>query len=256
VSTTAEAPVADPPTAVGTTYLYGIVPAGSVGSIASEGVRGTAVTVLEEGGVAALVSDVSDRELRMTRKDLRRHLDVVDEAFRETTILPCPFGTTVDSREAVVEDVLRAKREALVTGLADLEGTVQLNVKVSHDEDALLRTIVASDPTVARLRRESADDGAYAVRLELGRQVAGAVEAYREADAARLLDALAAEALDVAVEPDDALVLKAAFLVARARQDRFDAVVDRVAATEQELLRFEVIGPLAPTAFVQRVVEV
>ena len=251
-----EASVAEPPTALGTTYLYGIVPAGAVDSIASEGVRGATVTVLAQGGVAALVSDISDGELRMTRKDLRRHLDVIDEVFRETTILPCPFGTTLDSREAVVEDVLRAKRDALVAGLADLEGTVQLNVKVRHDERALLRTIVASDPTIARLRQESANDAAYAVRLELGRQVAGAVEAHREADAARLVDALADEAIDVAVERDDALVLKAAFLVARAQQDRFDAVIDRVAAAEQELLRFEVIGPLPPTAFVQRVVEV
>lgn len=256
MSTTAEPPVAEPPTAAGTTYLYGIVPAGAVDSISSEGVRGAAVTVVSEGGVAALVSDVSDRELRMTRKDLRRHLDVVDEAFRETTILPCPFGTTVDSREAVVEDVLRGKRDALAAGLADLKGTVQLHLKVRHEEQALLRAIVASDPAVARLRRESASDAAYATRLELGRQVAGAVEAYRDADAARLLDALAAEALDVVVEPDDKLVLKAAFLVERARQDRFDAVLDRVAAQEQELLRFEVIGPLPPTAFVQRVVEV
>jgi hypothetical protein len=256
VSPTAESPVAEPPTAVGTTYVYGIVPAGAVDSMASVGVRGSAVAVLEEGGVAALVSDLGGNELRVTRKDLRRHLEVVDEAFRETTILPCPFGTTVESREAVVEDVLRANREALVAGLTRLEGTVQLNVKVSHDEDALLRQIVASDPAIAHLRQETAGaDGAYGQRLELGQRVAAAVEAYRAADGARVLDALAAEALDVAVEPDDALVLKAAVLVARERQSRFDALVDRVAAAEQELLRFEVIGPLAPTAFVERVVE-
>lgn len=250
----AEASTVEPPTAVGTTYVYGVVPAGSIDAIASPGVRGASVEIVEEGGVAALVSDLPD-ELRVTRKDLRRHLDVVDEAFRETTILPCPFGTTVESREEVVADVLRPRREALVDGLARLEGTVQLNVKVRHDEDALLREIVAAEPAIAHLRRETAGSGgAYGQRLELGRLVAAAVEAYREAGAARVLDALAPEALDVADEPDDELVLKAAFLVERARQDRFDSAVDRVAAAEQKLLRFEVIGPLPPTSFVERVV--
>jgi len=233
------------------------VPAGVLDSIASPGVRGAAVAVLEEGGVAALVSDLPDEQLRVTRKDLRRHLDVVDEAFRETTILPCPFGTTVESREAVLQDVLRARRDALADGLTELEGTVQLNVKIGHDEEALLRQIVARDPAIARLREETADaDGAYSGRLELGQRVAAAVEAYREADAARLLEALAGDALDVVAEPDDALVVKAAFLVARAGLDRFNATLDSVAAAEQELLRFEVIGPLPPTAFVARVVEV
>ena len=47
------------------------------------------------------------------------------------------------SNGPVVEDVLRAKQDALVAGLADLEGTVQLNVKIRHDERALLRTILA-----------------------------------------------------------------------------------------------------------------
>ncbi len=254
---TAEAPAVEPPTAVGTTYVYGIVPAGAVDSIASPGVRGSAVAVLEEGGLAALVSDLPDDQLRVTRKDLRRHLDVVDEAFRETTILPCPFGTTVESREAVLQDVLRANRDSLAAGLAELEGTVQLNLKVRHDEDALLREIVARDPAIARLRQQTGGaDGVYGQRLELGQRVAAAVEAHRAADAVRVLDALVAEALDVADEPDEELVLRAAFLVSRARLDRFDALLERVAAAEQELLRFEVIGPLPPTAFVERVVQV
>ena len=244
-------------TAVGATYVYGIVPAGAVDSIASTGIRGTAVAVLEEDGVAALVSELPADGLRVTRKDLRRHLDVVDEAFRETTILPCPFGTTVDSREMVVEDVLRARRDALAAGLAELEGTLQLNVKVRHDEDALLREIVAGDPVIARLRLETAGDGAvYGQRLELGRRVAAAVEAHREVDGARVLDALLGEALDVAEEPDDSLVLRAAFLVARRRQDRFDAALDRLAEAERTRMSFEVIGPLPPTAFAGRVVEV
>lgn len=244
-------------TVVGETYVYGIVPAGAVDSIGSTGVRGTAVAVLGEDGVAALVSDLPADGLRMTRKDLRRHLDVIDEAFRETTVLPCPFGTTVDSRQAVVEDVLRAKRDALAAGLAELEGTLQLNVKVRHDEDAILREVVAADPVIARLRLDTAGNGAvYGQRLELGRRVAAAVEAHREADGARVLDTLLPEALDVAAEPDDSLALKASFLVARKRQDRFDAVLGRLAEAERERLRFEVIGPLPPTAFVDRVVGV
>jgi hypothetical protein len=212
------------------------------------------VEIVEGDGVAALVSDLPTSELRVRRRDLRAHLDVIEEAFGRTTILPCRFGTVVDSRADVRGGVLDARRDELLHGLAQLDGRVQLNVKATYDEDVLLAGIVAADPEVARLREatRTLGDAGYYERLRLGERVAAAVAAKRDEDAARVVDALTAEAEDVVLDkpPPDA-ALKASFLVERTRLERFDAALEQTAAAEQPALRFDVIGPLPPTAFAE-----
>jgi hypothetical protein len=240
------------------TYVYGVVRSSTLRSIASEGVSGTAVEIVDGDGVAALVSDLPSRELRVRRNDLRRHLDVIEEAFATTTILPCRFGTVVDSRHDLQDELLTYRREDLLAGLAQLKDRVQLNVKATYDEELLLTDIVAHDPEIARLREATRTLGnaAYGERLQLGELVAAAVAERREGDAARLVDALAGNADDVAVdEPPPEAALKASFLVVRSGLDAFDRTLEKVAAAEQPRLRFDVIGPLPPTAFAAAVVE-
>jgi hypothetical protein len=240
------------------TYVYGVVRSGSIGSVSSDGVSATRVAILEGDGVAALVSDLPTAELRVRRKDLRRHLDVIEEAFGTTTILPCRFGTVLDSRDSVREELLAATRDRLLAGLAQLDDRVQLNVKATYDQELLLRAVVTQNPQIARLREATRTLGgaAYAEQLQLGELVAAAVAERRDADSARILAALSREADYFSVdEPPQETGLKASFLVARDRLDAFDKALEDVAAAEQPNLRFDVIGPLPPTAFASAAVE-
>ena len=50
-------------------------------------------------------------------------------------------------------------------------------------------------------------------------------------------------------DPPEGAALKASFLVDRKRLARFDDALEKIAASAQPLLRFDVIGPLPPTAF-------
>jgi len=240
------------------TYVYGVVRSGSIASVSTDGVSGTPVAILDGDGVAALVSDLPTAELRVRRNDLRRHLDVIEEAFRATTILPCRFGTLLDSRDSVRENLLAASRDQLLTGLTQLDGRVQLNVKATYDQELLLRGIVAESPEIAQLREatRTLGDAAYAEQLRLGELVAAAVAEQRDDDAARILDGLSHQADDVAIEePSPEAALKASFLVARTRLEAFDKALEDSASAEQPKLRFDVIGPLPPTAFASAVVE-
>ena len=252
--TTSEPAVPEETRATTGAYVYGVVRSGSLNAIGAEGVSGLPVEIVDGEGVASLVTDLRADELRIRRRDLRRHLDVIEEAFGKTTILPCRFGTLVDSRTDVQTELLDARRDELLNGLAHLDGRVQLNVKATYDEDVLLAEIVANDPEVARLREatRTLGDAGYYERLRLGERVAAAVAAKREEDAARILDALGAEAEDVVLDapPADA-ALKASFLVQRNRLERFDNALEQTATAEQPTLRFDVIGPLPPTAFAE-----
>ena len=233
-------------------YVYGFVRSGALPPLGEAGIGASVVAVVEGDGVAALVSPVADTDVRLRRRDLHAHLRVLEAAFASATILPCPFGTVVSSVAELEERMLADAREDLLAGLARLDGTVQMNVKATYDEEALLREIVAADPQVAALRERTraAGEAAYYDRLRLGEIVAARVAERAEGDGERLVRALAATAVDVADEqPPAGSALRASFLVARDSLDRFDATLDELARQEQPLLRFEAIGPLPPTAF-------
>jgi gas vesicle protein GvpL/GvpF len=236
----------------GPLYVYGFVGSGALKAPREEGVGQKPVSVVEGDGVAALVSPVAGADVRLRRRDLTAHLRVIEAAFASTTILPCPFGTVVPSVEELERDVLGAARDELLAGLTQLEGTVQMNVKAIYDEEALLREIVGTDGEIALLRERTrgAGDAGYAERVRLGELTAARIAERAELDGERLVRALAANAVDVAVEqPAAGAALRASFLVERAALDRFDAALEALARDEQPLLRFDAIGPLPPTAF-------
>jgi hypothetical protein len=227
-------------------YVYGIVRADELPAVSTEGVAATAVELLERDGLAALVSRLPKGDVRVKRRDLDRHLHVLEEAFAEATIVPCPFGTVMPSDADVESVLLEARHDELTATLKRLDGTVQLNVNAVYDEEHLLRELLAANKEVAALR----DDTGYRARLRLGEVVAALVEERRERDADRILSQLLDVAEDVATDPPGEYgVLKASFLVSRKRLDRFDARLEESARMEHPVITVEVIGPLPPTAF-------
>jgi hypothetical protein len=233
-------------------YVYAVARHGTVDTSGLDGVDGAAVGAIGHGGLDALVSEVADGRLHVRRRDLVRHLELLEAAFVQATIVPCAFGTVLADEAAVRRDLLERRRPELERLLERLDGRLQLNVRAVYDEEAVLREIVASDPEIARLRRESRALGraGHFTRIRLGELVAGALGARRVVDERRLLDRLAARADDVVVETaPDTVALKASFLVARKRVRRFDAALEELAAAESPRLSFESVGPLPPTAF-------
>jgi hypothetical protein len=235
-------------------YVYGVIRSGTSGGPAIEGVGDAAVTLLEEGDLTAAVSALPEGPLQARRRDLLRHLDVIQKLFGETTVVPSAFGTVVESPETLRQEVLLGRRHELLDLLKRLGGRVQMTVKASHNEEELLREIVAAEPEIARLREQTQGRGhaAYYDNIRLGELVAGALAVRRETDAARVLDRLAVEADDVVVDgtAGDDFVLKAFFLVDERRLSRFDAALERLAREEAPRLFFNCVGPVPPTAFV------
>jgi hypothetical protein len=233
------------------TYVYGVVRNGTLREIRAEGVGGARVELLESEGLAALVSAVPDEEFRVKRRDLHRHLEVLEEAFAKTTVLPCPFATVVASGDELEQGLLAERREELLSAIDHLDGKVQLNVKAVYAEEDLLREIVANDREVAELRETTKRLGraGYYAQLDLGERVAAAVADRRARDTNRLLGELEQAAADVVVEEPHDAALKASFLVPRKQLKKFDQAIERIARREQPLLQFEVIGPLPPTSF-------
>lgn len=235
-------------------YVYGIIDSAGAAP-ATAGVGGAPVRTLAGEGAAALVSELPAGELRLGREDMLAHAHVLEAAVSEGTVLPLRFGVVMEADE-VRERLLAARGEELADALRELDGKVELNVRVLYEQDDVMRELVVAEPEIAALRARihgRPADATYYQRIELGELVAAALERRRTADADALLRALESVSLAVRVgeSAHERMVLSASFLVARERVAEFDAVLEREAAARVGRMRFKCVGPLAPHSFLE-----
>jgi hypothetical protein len=210
--------------------------------------------------VAALVSTVPDTELRMGRDAITTHARVLEDVHARETVLPMRFGLVMGG-DQIRRELLDARREELVSQLAEFADKVELKLRATYDEQTLLRDLVIEDREIANLRASlqgAPEDATYYARIRLGELVAHAIERKRALDAEQILEELSPLAVAVeAVEPThERIALNASFLVPREGVARFDAAVDRIGEAQAGRLRLRSVGPLPPHSFVRFALEV
>lgn len=236
-------------------YVYGVVASGTHDWRLDTGVGDAPIETIESGRLAALTSPLPTSEVRASRRNLYAHLRALECAFAATPILPLPFGTVFESADAVREELLGARETELVELLRRIDGLAQFTLTATYDEDRILREIVSGDTRLLQLREQSRGGGeaAAAARLRLGELVAGALELARDRDGEALVARLGAVVEDIAVA-DGRLdqVLRADLLVTRPKLAEFETAVARLAEDAAGRILFELVGPLPPTAFIER----
>lgn len=229
-------------------HVYGVVPASATLDRELEGVR---LVVYRE--LAALVSDLDSTELRAVSV-LRSHWRVLEQANSSTTVLPVRFGTVMADDGAVVDQFLEPEHDRLAAQLEAMAGKVQLTVKGFYEEDALMASVVAESPVIARLRdhvQALPEAAAYYKRIELGQRVAAEVERARERDAQRIFERLRPFALAAQLEPPSTIdaAVNAAFLVEERRVEEFSQAVAELRRELAGQIRLRFVGPLPPYSF-------
>jgi hypothetical protein len=236
------------------TYVYGIA-AASNPSLPKEmgGVGDPArpVRILEAAGLAAIVSDAPEG-LRPKRKDLLAHQNVLNEAGAGGTVLPLRFGSVAQDDETV-KGVLAERSEHYEERLKALADRVEYNVKATHNEEAVLHRVMATNPELRALTESNrqAGGGSYEDRLRLGEMVVAAVQNLEAEDATELQSILepAADAISVGPESTGWLA-NLSFLVDRKSAEVFLAAVEEVRKGYPHL-ELRVNGPLPPYSFVE-----
>jgi Gas vesicle synthesis protein GvpL/GvpF len=235
----------------GGTYVYGVTWSGR-GAARSAGVRDAAVTSVEHGELAALVSEIGADALRAKRRDLLRHSDVLQDAFASAPVLPFRFGTVLATPESVVEDLLAPRYEELVALLHQFDGLSELRLRARFVEDALLAEIVRDDPRIAALRDATRNAPATDARhVELGEAVAGSLAAKRAAAADELVGSLVAHARQVHVDEqaEELEVVRASFLVDERGARPLERAAEALAAANSGRIAMELVGPMPPHSF-------
>src|SRR4051794_14577221 len=135
-------------------WVYGIVPAGaSLETLDSRaGNELPEVSLVEAGDLAAIVSDRPADDPKATRDQALAHARVLEAAVHDASVVPFRFGIICSDDEEVGNDLLQARHDEFAQLLETVEGRVQMVLKVTYEEEALLREILEAEPEIAQLR--------------------------------------------------------------------------------------------------------
>ncbi|WP_328874864.1 GvpL/GvpF family gas vesicle protein [Streptomyces sp. NBC_00287] len=236
------------------TYVYGITASSHPAlpkDMTGVGEPPRPVRVLTQGDLAALVSEAPEG-LRPKRRDLLAHQNVLAETGAAGCVLPMRFGSVAPDDDSVT-GVLAERAEHYKERLRALDGTVEYNVKATHDEEAVLHRVMSQSPEIRALTESNrqAGGGSYEQKLQLGEMVVAAVKAREAEDAVEVLHALEPEAAAVSVGPESTgWLVNVSFLVNRDTAEVFLAAVDGLRKSRPHL-ELRVNGPLPPYSFVE-----
>jgi len=241
-------------------YVYGVVRESvaadeAVEDLPAVGSADARIAFVPHGGIAAVVSELTEERPLGTPDDLRAHAQVLDSlAAGFEPVLPLRFGTVLRDARAVADELLAGGHDDFVAALDRLEGSAQFTLGARYVEGAVLREILDEQPDARRLREELSrlpEDAGYYRKIQLGQLMAEAVDAKRDPDAAEIDRRLSPLAVAVAAEEPNApeAVADVSFLVERDRRQAFEEAAEDLARRWHGRIRLRLLGPVAPYAF-------
>lgn len=236
-------------------YVYGIVPSDVEPEADATGVADGTVSVVAQGEIAALVSELSVDRALGTPEDLRAHADVLDGTARVAPVLPLRFGAVLSDADAVKEELLSAHADEFASALEQLEGKAQYVVKGRYVEKAILQEIIDESDQAAQLRdaiRDKSEDAGRDARMALGELVSNAIVAKRDEDTRKTLDALEdlVESVNMREPTHEEEAVQVAVLADVERQEELEKAVGQLAENWDGRVEMKLLGPLAAYDFV------
>jgi hypothetical protein len=236
-------------------YLYAIVDRDSdLPALTFRGLEDAEVYAIEDGQVAAIVSDLPDKKVRPERRRLAAHHEVLRRLMAHHTVLPMAFGLIADGQESV-HRILRLNRDVFLEQLTRLRGKVEMGLRVNWDVQNIFEYIVAIHPELAVYRdqifrggREPSQDE----KIELGRFFDRYLQADREACTERVTRLLEPRCAEIVANKtrDEREVMNLACLVDRDRLKDFETGVVEAARGFNNDFAFDFNGPWPPHNFV------
>lgn len=195
-------------------YTYGIVEQEDI-TLDVAGVKNsTEVYTVEYQSLAAVVSDIDTTDPDRTDEDVEAHNDVLQRVLKYDggrTIIPMSFGMAFKNTRTL-KGVLRGARPALQSTLNDIEGTVELGVKVISTGDEGRSQDVQSDiaETLSAVSINETENDLFS----------------------------------------DRLILNKSYLVSRSERGAFDDAIDDVQESYDKRFTVQYTGPWPPYNFV------
>ena len=239
------------------TYVYGIVPARAKLKVEANGVGDppSVIEVIEEGEIAALISEVPRDRALGSPEDLRAHAQVLDEIAAHSPVLPLRFGAVLANADAVAEELLEAHQDEFRDALNELEGRAQYLAKGRYVEKAIIKEILDEVPKAAQLReklRGQPEDAGREDRIALGELINNEISRRRDRETKRVAETLQSLDAQVNVRPPthELDAFQVSCLAEVARQGDLEDALGKLADEWRGYVQVQLLGPLAPYDFV------
>jgi hypothetical protein len=238
-------------------YVYGIVRAQEAPQVVAPAVfeSDNPILSLAAAPFVALVSRIAIREVDATRRNMLAHARVIERAMDTATVLPMRFGMIVPDEESLRQR-LRANEAAIKATLADLDGRIEVGLRIAFADGVATREIGLEQPQLARrgeaLSRRNANE-TYYERIDLGRTIEAALIDKKKREGQRLLarvKPLAVRAVELGIQDENG-ILNAALLVERALEPRLAAEIDAIDGETSGRLAIRYVAPAPPFNFVR-----
>ncbi len=214
------------------------------------GVGGAPVRLLKLGPLAAVVSDAGEEPVAVTEENLLAHNRVNAAALAASTPLPFRFGTRAAPER--LAEYAASNEAALAAALARVRGCVEMSVKLLEKAKGEGKAEPEGAGRGAGVDEAAAVGRGTAFLLRKRREVLGEEEARRRAEelAAWLASGVGELAREsaVRVSPSEAIVVRAAHLVGRARVGEYRVRLRELGAARAGT-RLLTSGPWPPYSF-------
>jgi len=196
-------------------YTYGVIEQGSL-DVDVTGVNGSEpIRTVDYRSLSAVVSDIEEMDPERTDENTTAHDEVLRAVLKSDggrTVVPMRFGMVFKTENAL-KNILRNGRVAFRRSLNDLDGMVELGVKLVTKEGSTVDRPAVVEDVATRLRA--------AADTEAGNDLYS-----------------------------DRLVFNRSYLVERDDQTAFDDIVSEIETEYGDDLHVQYNGPWAPYNFV------
>jgi hypothetical protein len=245
-------------------YIYAIVDTENERSLGMQGIGGLQdigdvndeVSIVCFNGMGAVVSPTLTEDFPVNRKNTLAHQKIMEELFKEHTVLPVKFGTIGDDTQTIREKVLKAEQLKIKEHLDFLKDKSELGLKVFWvDSKNIFNHILDENPQIQRLRDHlnSHNGGLRRDQIRLGDMVENALKKKKEELEKKIfkfLNGLWVEQKKSKIMADN-MIVNSVFLVLKEDEKQFDKAVERIDEYFAGQLKIKYIGPVPPSNFVE-----
>ncbi len=239
-------------------YIYAIVGSNGEKNFGPIGIgdRNDEVYTVCYRKIGALISSSPIVKYHITRANTMTHQRAMEEVMKHGPILPVRFGTIGEGVEVIKEKVLKARYEELEALLRYVEDKIEIGLKVIwKDMDVIFQEIVEEGRDIRMLRDRlmSKRIRAQAEQVRLGEMVKKALEARKKQEEKAIFNNFKGLWIEHKSNKafGDQMVTNSAFLVKKDREKMFDQAVNNLAATSEDKMKINYVGPVPPCNFVE-----
>jgi hypothetical protein len=237
-------------------YVYCIIKSTEPRSFGPIGIGGRhdEVHTVHYEDLAAVVSNSPIKVYDPTRENALAHEQVNETVMREFTVLPMAFGALFRTQQDIIE-LLRGTGDALRDVFTKMEGKLEFGLKVNWDREKVIAELEKENEEIRNLKEQitSRTSGStYFARMQLGRLVEAALAEQAELYVHDIYAELRHSAVASRANKNigDKMIMNAAFLVEREREQDFDQKIKEIASRYEGKLAFKYSGPWPPYNFV------